>query len=80
MIPYILRSMLLVNFTMVMFRIRVLICLMGIFFYILLPIDILPEAVFGIFGFMDDLFISIALLARVVLIFRRLIAEGGMHF
>lgn len=63
-----------------MFRIRVMFCLLGILIYVLFPFDILPEAVYGIFGFIDDFFVAIALLAYAIIMFRRLVADRRLRF
>lgn len=80
MIPYMLRFLFSINGIMTMFRIRVMFCLVGILAYVLFPFDILPEAVYGIFGFIDDFFVAVALLAYAIIMFRRLIADRHLRF
>uniref|UniRef100_A0A0N5ATN3 E3 ubiquitin-protein ligase RNF170 n=1 Tax=Syphacia muris TaxID=451379 RepID=A0A0N5ATN3_9BILA len=80
MIPYMLRFLFSINGIMTMFRIRVLFCLIGIFAYVIFPFDILPEAVYGIFGFIDDILVAIALMAYAIIMFRRLIADRHLRF
>jgi RING finger protein 170 len=41
----------------VVFRLRTLVLMVTALLYILLPIDLIPEALFGVFGLLDDLFI-----------------------
>ncbi|KAJ6657086.1 hypothetical protein lerEdw1_002831 [Lerista edwardsae] len=40
-----------------MFRIRIFLCLLGALLYLASPLDFLPEALFGILGFLDDFFV-----------------------
>lgn len=58
-----------------MFRLRVLICFLVALLYLVSPLDIIPESVFGFFGFLDDLFITLLLAVYISVIYRRLIAE-----
>lgn len=63
-----------------MFRIRVIVCFFAAFFYFISPLDIIPEAAFGILGFLDDLFIILLLAIYVSIIYRQIVearAERG---
>ncbi|XP_077981589.1 E3 ubiquitin-protein ligase RNF170-like [Glandiceps talaboti] len=58
-----------------MFRLRILLCLLAAILYFISPLDIIPEAVFGILGFMDDLFVILLLLIYVSIIYRNIVAN-----
>ena len=77
--PTILRHLLSDLFTwsglLVMFRIRVcVLCLMALIYFIS-PLDIIPEAAFGILGFLDDFMIIFLLVIYISIIYRRTIAN-----
>ncbi|KAB0393279.1 hypothetical protein E2I00_005912 [Balaenoptera physalus] len=59
-----------------MFRIRIILCLMGAFFYLISPLDFVPEALFGILGFLDDFFVVFLLLIYISIMYRELCGEG----
>ncbi|KAL3868909.1 hypothetical protein ACJMK2_041853 [Sinanodonta woodiana] len=63
-----------------MFRFRIIMCFIAAFLYFISPLDIIPEAVFGILGFFDDLFILLLLAIYITIIYRNavLIGAGGM--
>ncbi|MCP9261896.1 E3 ubiquitin-protein ligase [Dirofilaria immitis] len=52
----------------------------GMAVYILSPFDILPEAVFGILGMVDDIFIVFVVLVYATILFRQLLAGGRLRF
>lgn len=54
-----------------MFRMRVIICFIAALLYFVSPLDIIPEAAFGILGFLDDLFIFLLLAIYVSIIYRQ---------
>ena len=58
-----------------MFRLRIILCLVAVLVYLLSPLDILPEAVLGIIGLLDDIFIILLVLVYVTIIYRQIIAE-----
>ncbi|XP_073448167.1 E3 ubiquitin-protein ligase RNF170-like [Aquarana catesbeiana] len=58
-----------------MFRIRIVVCLLGAFFYLVSPLDIIPEAVFGILGFMDDFFVLFLLLIYISIMYREVVTQ-----
>ncbi|KAK3585025.1 hypothetical protein CHS0354_024940 [Potamilus streckersoni] len=53
-----------------MFRFRIIMCFIAAFLYFISPLDIIPEAVFGILGFIDDLFILLLLAIYITIIYR----------
>jgi len=57
-----------------MFRLRVLLCCLFALFYLISPLDVLPEAVFGFFGFLDDVFVVLLITIYISVIYRRLVA------
>lgn len=58
-----------------MFRIRILLCLLGAFFYLISPLDFVPEALFGILGFLDDFFVIFLLLIYISIMYREVITQ-----
>lgn len=56
-----------------MFRLRIIVCFLAALLYFISPLDIIPEAVFGIFGFIDDLFIVLLLAIYISIIYRQVI-------
>jgi len=63
---------------MLIFRLRILLCFAAMFLYVLSPLDILPEAVFGLLGIMDDLFIVGMALFYVMALYRHYIGQGNV--
>ncbi|VDK27025.1 unnamed protein product [Anisakis simplex] len=80
LLPFMLRTLVSVNGLMWMFRVRVLICLLGVLLYVLSPLDILPESALGLVGMVDDLFIVFVVLIYCSVLFRQLFADGQMRF
>ncbi len=60
-----------------MFRMRVIICFLCALLYFISPLDIIPEAAFGLLGFIDDFFILLLLAIYVSIIYRRVVANQG---
>jgi len=60
-----------------MFRLRIVVCFLFALLYFVSPFDIIPEAVFGIFGFLDDLFIVLLLAIYVSIIYRNVVRDRG---
>jgi uncharacterized membrane protein YkvA (DUF1232 family) len=61
------------------FRLRILLFLgMGVF-YLLLPFDLLPEVVFGIFGLLDDTIVIILMFMwGPAVVFRNVVQQNGI--
>lgn len=57
-----------------MFRIRVFICVLAAIMYLISPLDMIPEAVFGIFGLIDDIVVVVLLAIYVTIIYRRFLS------
>ena len=64
-----------VNGLVWMFRIRIILCLFAALLYLLLPFDLLPEAVFGILGYLDDILVVLLLTVYVTVIYRNFVAN-----
>lgn len=63
-----------------MFRLRVLVCFGAALLYFISPLDIIPEAMFGIFGLLDDLFILLLLAIYISIIYRQVVQNrAGAH-
>lgn len=58
-----------------MFRIRILLCLVGALTYLASPLDILPEALFGLLGFMDDVFVILLLFVYISIMYREVVTQ-----
>ncbi|CAH1774312.1 unnamed protein product [Owenia fusiformis] len=61
-----------------MFRLRIIVCFFLALVYFLSPLDIIPEAMFGILGFLDDFFILLLLAIYISIIYRRFV-ESRAH-
>ncbi|XP_050411068.1 E3 ubiquitin-protein ligase RNF170 [Patella vulgata] len=60
-----------------MFRLRVVMCCIAALLYFISPFDIIPESMFGLLGFLDDIFIILLLAIYVSLIYRRVVENRG---
>lgn len=58
-----------------MFRIRIVVCLLLVVLYILSPLDIIPEMMFGFLGWLDDLFIMIIVAIYISVIYRTYLSQ-----
>ncbi|KAL7988586.1 hypothetical protein Chor_007505 [Crotalus horridus] len=58
-----------------MFRIRIFLCLLGALLYLASPLDFLPEALFGILGFLDDFFVVFLLLVYISIMYREFVTQ-----
>jgi RING finger protein 170 len=56
-------------------RIRLGFMFIVAFLYFLSPLDIIPEALFGIFGFLDDILIVFLFAIYISIIYRQIIAN-----
>ncbi len=57
-----------------MFRLRVIVCFLAALLYLISPLDLIPEAGFGLLGFLDDFFVMLLLTIYVSIIYRRFVA------
>ncbi|PIK41504.1 hypothetical protein BSL78_21634 [Apostichopus japonicus] len=60
-----------------MFRFRIFVCFVAALLYFISPLDIIPEAVFGVLGLLDDVFVILLLAIYVSIIYRGVIANRG---
>ena len=58
-----------------MLRLRIFLYLILVVVYIVLPFDIIPEAVAGILGFLDDLAIAAVIILYLTVLFRNSLAN-----
>ena len=58
-----------------MFRLRIVVCFIAALLYFISPLDIIPEAAFGLLGLLDDFFILLLLAIYVSIIYRRFVAN-----
>ena len=56
-----------------MFRMRVVVCFFAALLYFISPLDLIPEAAFGLLGFLDDFFIIGLLAIYISIIYRQVI-------
>ena len=56
-----------------MFRLRILVCFAVAVLYLASPLDIIPEAVFGFLGLLDDVFVLVLIAVYVTIIYRRFV-------
>lgn len=79
--PVLLRHMVIDFFTsgglVWMFRLRVILCCLGAFIYFFNPVDFIPESMFGIFGFLDDVLVFLFFVIYVSIIYRQLVINRG---
>uniref|UniRef100_A0A914UJ22 E3 ubiquitin-protein ligase RNF170 n=1 Tax=Plectus sambesii TaxID=2011161 RepID=A0A914UJ22_9BILA len=78
LIPYMLRRLFSLEGLMWVFRLRVLLCMVGLVVYVLSPLDVIPEAIFGLFGILDDIFVAFVLLLYASVAFRQVMANRNM--
>lgn len=64
---------------LLMFRLRIVVIFVFALLYFISPLDIIPEAIFGIFGFLDDLFIILLLAIYVSLIYRNVVQQRAQQ-
>lgn len=60
---------------MYMLRIRIVLCFIAAIMYLISPLDMIPEAIFGLLGLLDDIFVVILLAVYVTIIYRRFLAN-----
>lgn len=75
MIPFLVRNMFQMDGIWIMFRLRMIVIFSAVIVYALLPLDILPESIYGIIGFLDDIFIIALLFAYLALAVRHFLAR-----
>ena len=61
----------------VLYRLHILLILVFLLFYLLSPLDLIPEAVFGVIGLLDDLLILLGVLVYITIIYRAHLATAG---
>jgi RING finger protein 170 len=62
-----------------MFRLRIVVCFLIALLYLLSPLDIIPEAAFGLFGLLDDMFVMFLLAIYISILYRRFIAHRATN-
>lgn len=75
LVPNLFRELFSIGGLMLMFRLRVMILTVAAGMYILSPLDILPEAILGVFGLLDDLFIMFLLLVYLCIAYRQFLSR-----
>ncbi|CAJ0963321.1 unnamed protein product, partial [Mesorhabditis belari] len=77
LIPYALQNLADFNGLGTLFRIRIIVCLATAMIYLLAPFDVFPESVYGILGFVDDIFVIFIVLIYFAGIIRDFMAQRG---
>jgi len=70
------RNLFSVSGLVVMLRLRIILYLFIVLVYILSPLDIIPESVLGLLGFLDDIAIAAVILLYLTVIFRQSLANN----
>ncbi|EFX74792.1 hypothetical protein DAPPUDRAFT_56655, partial [Daphnia pulex] len=63
-----------------LYRLRVSLLVIGCVIYLLSPLDIIPEAAFGLLGLVDDLLVLLVVAVFITNVYRTYIANGGNIF
>ena len=72
---HLLRELFSVNGLVAMFRVRVFLYLFFAFFYFISPLDLIPESVTGVLGFIDDIIVFLVVLVYVTVLYRNYVTE-----
>ena len=72
---HLVRELFSVDGLVVMFRMRVFLYLFLALFYLLSPLDLIPEAVTGVLGFIDDIIVILVVLVYVTVLYRHHVTE-----
>jgi len=75
LLRHLLREFFSVGGLVIMFRARIVLCVVAIVVYLVSPLDILPEAVLGLLGLLDDLFVLLLVLVYMTIIYRQVVAQ-----
>ena len=59
-----------------LWRVRIVVMLLCLLLYLISPFDLLPEAVLGLFGLLDDLIIILIIIVYSTIIYRQAVATG----
>jgi len=75
LLRHLLREFFSVGGLVIMFRARIVLCVIAIIVYLISPLDILPEAVLGLLGLLDDVFVLLLVLVYMTIIYRQVVAQ-----
>jgi len=59
-----------------LWRLRIIVMLICMVMYLLSPFDLLPEAVLGVFGLLDDLMIFLIIIIYCTIMYRHVVTDG----
>lgn len=59
-----------------LWRLRIIVMLICMLVYFLSPFDLLPEAVLGVFGLLDDLIIFLIIIIYCTVMYRQVVTDG----
>jgi len=60
---------------MQLWRLRIIVLLICVVLYLLSPLDLLPEAVMGLFGLFDDLLVLLIVLIYCLVAYRQVVVN-----
>ena len=74
LLRHLLRELFTVRGLMLIRRLHLVVIVVLLLVYLILPLDLLPEAVFGILGLIDDIIIIVGTLVYISLVYRAVLA------
>ena len=75
---YLIHDLFTVSGLLCIHRLHILLIFVLLLLYIVFPLDILPEAVLGFVGLLDDVLILVGVLVYLTLIYRAHVTNRGM--
>ncbi len=75
LLRHLLRGLFSLDGMLLMFRLRIILLLSMAAFYVVSPLDLLPESLVGVLGFLDDIVIFIVILVYLTVIYRTYMAQ-----
>lgn len=75
---YLIHDLFTVSGLLCIHRLHILLVFLLLLLYIILPLDILPEAALGLVGLLDDVLILVGVLVYLTLIYRAYVTNQGM--
>uniref|UniRef100_A0A8R1HUM5 RING-type domain-containing protein n=1 Tax=Caenorhabditis japonica TaxID=281687 RepID=A0A8R1HUM5_CAEJA len=78
LIPFLIRNFFRNDLFTVVSQIRIAVVFVGLFAYLLIPVDVVPESLYGIMGFFDDCIIGILVVGALIRWLRSYMADRGL--
>lgn len=73
---HLVRDLFTVRGLILLYRLHILFILFLFVVYLLSPFDLLPEAVFGVLGLLDDVIILLGVIVYISIVYRGYVANG----